>query len=463
MKPFMDESFLLTSKTAEKLYRDSAHLPIIDYHCHISPKEIAEDKSFENLTQIWLYADHYKWRALRSDAVEEEYITGGKSDFEKFEKWAKTMPKLIGNPLYHWTHLELKRYFSINTPLSENSCRDIWDKSCKILKKLSARKIIEMSRVEIICTTDDPVDSLEYHQAIAQDKSFKTKVLPAFRPDKAINLTGTDFTEYINKLSHVSNIKIDSFNNLKSALKNKIEFFNQNGCKASDHGLEAIPFSDYNEEDVDIIFKKALNKKAITNAESDKYKTALLVFLAKEYSLKNWVMELHYGVIRNANKNMFEALGPDTGFDTIGSFDCSQNLAGLLNKMNENNGLPKTLIFPINPNDNAVIGTVIGCFLTNEAKSKLQQGSAWWFNDTKIGMEQQLKSYASLSVLGNFAGFLTDSRSFLSYTRHEYFRRILCNYVGDLVENGEYPNDEKALKDIIDGIFYYNTKNYFGF
>lgn len=464
MKTFMDKDFLLNNETARKLYHDiAAQTPVIDYHCHINPRDIAEDTVYENITQIWLYGDHYKWRAMRSNGVEEKYITGDASDYEKFEQYAKTMPKLIGNPLYHWSHLELQRYFDIDLILNEENCKEIWEKTKNKLKTLSVRKIIEKSDVKIICTTDDPIDSLEYHQKIKDDTSFKTKVFPAFRPDKAVNIESPLFAGYIEKLSNICKAEINSFDKLKSALDQRIEFFDGIGCKASDHGLDYIPYALLDDEQINTIFLKGLKGEPLTTGEIEGYKTALLLHLAKQYHQNNWVMELHYGVIRNTNSKMFQKLGPDTGFDTIGSYSCANNMVNFFNNLEVKSCLPKTLIFSINPTDNAIIGTVLGCFQSSEAACKLQQGSAWWFNDTKTGMEEQLKSFANLSALGNFIGFLTDSRSFLSYTRHEYFRRILCNLIGEWVENGEYPADDNALSQMISGISYYNTVKYFDF
>jgi len=464
MRKFMDEDFLLMTETACELYRNTAaKMPIIDYHCHINPREIAENKTYENITQVWLYGDHYKWRAMRSSGVDEKYITGESTDYEKFEKYAEIMPMLIGNPLYHWSHLELKRYFNIDLPLSLENAPAIWEESNRKIKELSVKNIIKMSGVEVICTTDDPIDNLEWHKKIGQDKSFGTKVLPACRPDRALNLEKADFSGYIKALGDTAGVEIKSVSTLKEALSKRFDFFNTLGCKAADHGLDFIPFVSASEHETDIIFQKALDGQTLSLNEIEIYKTNILLFCASQYSRLGWVMELHYGVIRNANTSMFNKLGADTGFDSIGNPGNPAKLLSLLDSLDQNKTLPKTLIFPITPSDNAAIGTAIGCFQDSSVRGKLQQGSAWWFNDTKNGMEEQLTTYASLSALGNFVGFLTDSRSFLSYTRHEYFRRILCNLIGKTVENGEYPNDRNYIEKLISDISYTNAKKYFGF
>ena len=464
MKKFMDKDFLLETDTAKRLFHNYADkMPVIDYHCHIDPKEIYEDKKYENITQVWLYGDHYKWRAIRSNGVPEKFITGESTDYEKFEAWAGTMPKLIGNPLYHWTHLELQRYFNFNGALSAKTAKEVWEITSEKLKTLSVREIIKNSGVEAICTTDDPTSDLKYHRLLADDDSFNVKVLPAFRPDKAMNIDKLEFADYIDKLSESSGVKITSFEALKEALVQRIDFFDKTGCLACDHGLDYAMYNMISDEQADKILKERLSGSKISEAETDGYKTALLVFLAGEYSKRGWVMELHYSCLRNNNTRMYESIGPDTGFDAISTRDSSQGLTDLLDALNMHGNLPKTLIFSLNPNDNAMIGSVIGCFQSDEARCKVQQGSAWWFNDTKEGMIEQMKMFASLSVLGNFAGMLTDSRSFLSYTRHEYFRRILCNIIGSWVENGEYPSDEDDLRLLVEDISYNNTKRFFGF
>jgi glucuronate isomerase len=460
----MDEDFLLESETAKKLYHSYAkQMPIVDYHCHISPQEIAEDKQYDNITQAWLYGDHYKWRAIRSNGVEEKYITGDSSDYEKFEKWAETMPRLVGNPLYHWTHLELKTYFGYEGVLSKETAKEVWDVCNKKLATMSAKSIIKDSKVTVICTTDDPIDSLEYHEIIAQDETFKTKVLPAFRPDQAISIEKQTFNEYIAKLSVASGVTIAGIKTLKAALENRMDYFDAHGCKASDHGIEYVVCDEVEDTIIDTIFSKKRANQPLSLTEINQFKTTILLFLGEEYAKHNWVMQLHYGVFRNNNTKKFNALGADTGFDCIATTDGAKGLIQFLDALEQKNCLPKTIIYSLNPNDNAMIGSVIGCFQGPGIRGKIQHGSAWWFNDTKHGMIEQLTTLASLSVLGNFIGMLTDSRSFLSYTRHNYFRRILCNLIGGWVENGEYPNDEATLKTLVEDISYNNTQQYFDF
>ena len=465
MKKFMDDDFLLTTDTARALYHNYAEkLPIIDYHCHLNPQEIYEDVRYDNITQVWLGADHYKWRQMRSNGVEEKYITGDASDREKFQKWAETLEKAIGNPLYHWSHLELKKYFGYEGHLCGDTAQEVWDLSVEKLKQenMSARGLILQSNVDTICTTDDPVDSLEWHKKIKED-CFQVKVLPAWRPDKAMNIEKSDFCEYIAKLSQVSGVDIKDFDSLMEALKNRMDFFEKMGCTVSDHGLEYVMYEPYELEEVNRIFENRLANGVLSKIEERKYKTAFMVSLGREYAKKNWVMQLHYGVQRDLNKKIFNALGPDAGIDAINTYSSSIEMGQYLNALAIDDSLPKTIIYSLNPADNAAIGTVIGCFQDSSAVGKIQHGAAWWFNDHKTGMMEQMTSLANLGLLGNFVGMLTDSRSFLSYTRHEYFRRIMCELIGGWVENGEYPNDEKALKQIVEGISYYNCKNYFCF
>ena len=465
MKKFMDEDFLLTTETAKNLYHDYAEkLPIIDYHCHLSPQEIYEDVRYENITQVWLGADHYKWRQMRSNGVEEKYITGDASDREKFQKWAETLEKAIGNPLYHWSHLELKKYFGYEGHLCGDTAQEVWDLTSEKLKQenMSARGLILQSNVDTICTTDDPIDSLEWHRKIKED-GFEVKVLPAWRPDKAMNIEKADFAQYITKLAQVSGVEIKDFDSLIEALKNRMDFFAENGCTVSDHGLEYVMYESYEPAEVNEIVKTRLSDGVLTKTEARKYKTAFMTALGREYAKKNWVMQLHYGVQRDLNKKVFNALGPDAGIDAINTYSSSIEMGQYLNALAIDDSLPKTIIYSLNPADNAAIGTVIGCFQDSSAVGKIQHGAAWWFNDHKTGMMEQMTSLANLGLLGNFVGMLTDSRSFLSYTRHEYFRRIMCELIGGWVENGEYPDDEKALKQIVEGISYYNCKNYFCF
>ena len=465
MKKCMDEDFLLTTETAKNLYHNYAEkLPIIDYHCHLSPQEIYEDVRYENITQVWLGADHYKWRQMRSNGVEEKYITGDASDREKFQKWAETLEKAIGNPLYHWSHLELKKYFGYEGHLCGDTAQEVWDLTSEKLKQdnMSARGLILQSNVDTICTTDDPIDSLEWHRKIKED-GFEVKVLPAWRPDKAMNIEKADFAQYIAKLAQVSGVEIKDFDSLIEALKNRMDFFAENGCTVSDHGLEYVMYESYEPAEVNEIVKTRLSDGVLTKTEERKYKTAFMTALGREYAKKNWVMQLHYGVQRDLNKKVFNALGPDAGIDAINTYSSSIEMGQYLNALAIDDSLPKTIIYSLNPADNAAIGTVIGCFQDSSAVGKIQHGAAWWFNDHKTGMMEQMTSLANLGLLGNFVGMLTDSRSFLSYTRHEYFRRIMCELIGGWVENGEYPDDEKALKQIVEGISYYNCKNYFCF
>ncbi len=466
MKPFMDKDFLLTNVTAKLLYHNYAEkMPIVDYHCHINPQEIAQDRKFENITQVWLGGDHYKWRAIRSNGIDEKYITGDASGHDKFIKWAQTLTKAIGNPLYHWTHLELRKYFDYDGVLSEKTAEEVWNLCNEKLKddSMTVRGIIEQSNVKLICTTDDPVDSLIYHEQIKADPTCKVKVLPAFRPDRAVAIEKPDFADYIKTLGEVSGVEINSIDSLYKALSNRLDFFGEHGCKASDHGVDYVPFVLADENKLDAILKKALNGENVSQTERDAYRTAVLLFLGRQYAKRGWVMQIHYGVLRNNNTKMFEKIGADTGFDTMGTYNCAENIALFLNELDKSDELPKMVLYSINPSDNAVLGSMIGCFQNSDAVGKLQHGSAWWFNDTKSGMEEQIKNLANLSLLGNFIGMLTDSRSFTSYPRHDYFRRILCNVIGQWVENGEYPGDMDTLGKIVEDICYNNTVKYFGF
>ena len=466
MKQFMDENFLLQSETAQKLYHSyAADAPILDYHCHINPQEIYEDRQFENITQVWLGGDHYKWRFMRSCGVDEKYITGDASDKEKFLKWAEVLGKAIGNPLFHWSHLELKKYFGYNGVLNKKTAEEVWELCNKRLaeKDMSVRNIIRQSNVTLICTTDDPVDSLEWHKKIAEDDSFDVQVLPAWRPDKAMNIEKVTYLDYISQLSEVSGIEVKDFASLKEALKNRMDFFTSMKCCVSDHALEYVMYVPASEAEVDAIMAKGLKGEAISKEEELKYKTEFMLFVAKEYTKRNWIMQLHYGCKRDNNAYMFEQLGPDTGYDCINNYAPSSEMADFLNSLNKNGNLPKTIIYSLNPNDNQAIGTILGCFQDSTAVAKIQQGSAWWFNDHKTGMQDQMISLANLGNLSGFVGMLTDSRSFLSYTRHDYFRRILCNLIGEWVENGEFPADYDTLEEIVKGICYNNSVNYFGF
>ncbi len=466
MKPFMDKDFLLSTDTAKTLFHNYAEkTPILDYHCHINPKEIAEDRQFENITQVWLGGDHYKWRFMRSCGVDEYYITGEAPDKEKFFKWAECLGKAIGNPLFHWSHLELQRYFGYNGVLNKNTAEEVWTLCNKKLadKSMSVRNLIKQSNVTLICTTDDPVDSLEWHKKIAEDASFDVQVLPAWRPDKAMNIEKPDYTDYLGKLSSVSGVKITSLASLKEALKNRMEFFASMGCSVSDHALEYVMYAPAADAELEAIFEKRLAGNEISKEEELKFKTAFMLFVGREYKRLNWAMQLHYGCKRDNNTLMFEKLGPDTGYDCINNYAPSSQMADFLNALIKTDELPRTIIYSLNPNDNQAIGTILGCFQDSTAVAKIQQGSAWWFNDHKTGMQEQMTSLANLGNLSGFVGMLTDSRSFLSYTRHEYFRRILCDLIGTWVENGEFPNDLETLKEIITDISYNNAVRYFGF
>ncbi|MCQ2540486.1 MAG: glucuronate isomerase [Acetatifactor sp.] len=466
MKAFMDADFLLSNDTAKKLYHEyAAKVPVLDYHCHINPREIAEDRRFENITQVWLGGDHYKWRFMRSCGVEEYYITGAASDHDKFIKWAECLGKAIGNPLYHWSHLELQRYFGFYGALSAKNAEEVWELCNKKLAEpsMTARNIIKNSNVTLICTTDDPIDSLEWHKVIAEDKDFDVQVLPAWRPDKAMYIEKPDYAEYIGKLAKVSGVEITSFEDVKKALCIRMDYFASMGCSVSDHGLEYVYYAPATAEEVEAIFAKKMSGGEVSREEEFKFKTAFMIFVGGEYCRRNWVMQLHYGVKRDNNKVMFAKIGPDTGYDCTNNYAPSSQLADFLNAVNEATGLPKTIIYSLNPVDNQAIGTIIGAFQDSAAVGKIQQGSAWWFNDNKTGMIEQMTSLANLGNLSGFVGMLTDSRSFLSYTRHEYFRRILCNLIGGWVENGEFPEDYDILGEMVRNISYYNAVNYFGF
>ena len=466
MKAFMDSEFLLSTETAQELFHTYAEkTPILDYHCHINPQEIAEDRQFENITQVWLGGDHYKWRQMRSNGVDEFYITGGASDREKFQKWAETLDKAIGNPLFHWSHLELQRYFGYHGVLGADTAEEVWNLCNEKLKQpeMSVRNLIRQSGVTLICTTDDPADDLKWHKVIAADDSFDVKVLPAWRPDKAMNLEKPEYLDYLATLGEAAEMKIASFADLKEALCKRMAFFDSMGCRASDHALEYVMYVPASEEEIEAIFSKRLAGETITREDELKFKTAFMLAVGAEYARLRWAMQLHYGCKRDNNTGMYNKLGPDTGYDCINNYAPSSQTADFLNALNETGKLPKTIIYSLNPNDDEAIGTILGCFQNSDAVGKIQQGSAWWFNDNKTGMMKQMTSLANLGLLGNFIGMLTDSRSFLSWTRHEYFRRILCELLGSWVENGEYPKDMNKLGAIVKGISYNNAVNYFEF
>ncbi len=467
MQAFMDKDFLLSTETARTLYHEvAAKCPIIDYHCHLNPREIWEDVKYENITQVWLGGDHYKWRLMRCAGVPEKYITGkDTTDYEKFCKWAEVIGKAIGNPLYHWSHLELRSYFGYQGALSAKTADEVWNLCKEKLQSegYTARGLIAMSNVETVCTTDDPIDSLEYHQKLAADETMKTVVLPAWRPDKAINQEKPDYLDYLAKLAAVSGVEIKTFADWKKAIAIRMDFFAANKCCLSDHGLAYVPYVPATEEEVETLFAKRLGGTILNVEEDAKFKTACMLFCGKQYKERNWTMQLHYGVRRDNNLNQYAKLGPDTGYDCIGDNAPAGQLAGLLGALDADNALPQTIIYSLNPNDNAAIDTICGCFQNDEAVSKVQHGSGWWFNDHFQGMTDQLTSLANLGYLAGFVGMLTDSRSFLSYPRHEYFRRILCRLLGEWVEDGRFPCDMELLSEIVSGISYYNAKKYFHF
>ena len=450
---FINDNFMLKNEPAKKLYAMVKDLPIIDYHCHLQPKQIAENYQFKNAFDLFLGGDHYKWRQMRSNGIDEEYVTGGADEYEKFKRFASIMPKLIGNPLYHWTHLELKRYFDIDEPLNEETCEMIWNKCNECLAKpeFRAQALITRSNVEVICTTDDPADTLEYH---AQMKGFSTKILPTFRPDKAVEIGKETFVPYIEMIG------VKSYEELVKWIKERIAYFNSFGCRLSDHALEYVPFG---VGDAKAAFDKRMAGCELTKEEIDAFKTAMLKACAEEYTKLGWTMQLHIGALRNNNRKMYDKLGPDTGYDSINDLCIAEALGAFMNHLEEAGVLPRTILYTLNPKDNYVLGTMLGCFQDATVPGKIQFGSGWWFNDQRDGMETQMMALANLGTLSNFVGMLTDSRSFVSYPRHEYFRRIMCNIIGKWVDEGEYPEDYKALEKIVTGIAYYNAKNYFNF
>ncbi|MBQ4381851.1 MAG: glucuronate isomerase [Oscillospiraceae bacterium] len=476
MKEFMDRDFLLETDTAKHLFHDYAEkMPLIDYHCHISPREIYEDRRFNNLVEVWLggknpdgtyFGDHYKWRVMRSNGVSEDYITGDKPDYERFLKFVESLEMAIGNPMYHWCNLELRQFFGFMKPLTLETAKECWDFCNDKLQHdpdMTVRGIMRKARVAMVGTTDDPVDSLEWHKLIAADPTISVKVCPSFRPDKAVNIHKEGFREYMAKLAaSVGRTELPDFQSVCAALTERLEYFARLGCRAADHGLDYVPFQDCCPKCADRAYKKAMAGEELTVEEAEKYQTQLLLHLGREYHRLGIAMQLHYSCLRNVNERMYRRLGPDTGFDTIAQNTCGWAIARLLSKLDENGQCPKTILYSLNPADNEQIGTIIGAFQSDEVPGKIQHGSAWWFNDTKSGMEAQMKSLANLGLLGNFVGMLTDSRSFLSYARHDYFRRIMCGLIGSWVENGEYPNCDASLRKIVEGISYNNAKRYFG-
>ncbi len=477
MKAFMDRDFLLETETAKHLFHDYAEeMPLCDYHCHISPREIYEDRRFHDLVEVWLggrqpdgscFGDHYKWRVMRSNGVSEDYITGDKPAYERFLKFVEALEMAIGNPMYHWCNLELRQFFGYDKPLTLENAQECWDFCNEKLQtdpSLTVRGIIEKARVAFIGTTDDPVDSLEWHAKIAADPSIRVQVCPSFRPDRAVNIHKPGFTAYIGQLAaSVGKEKLETAQDVAAALVERLEFFCKMGCRAADHGLDYVPFRPAGAQEVNAVYQKAMRGEPVSVEEAEKYQTALLLCLGRAYARLGIVMQVHYSCLRNANARMFKQLGADTGFDMIAQNSCGASLVSLLSALDETGSLPRTILYSLNPADNAQLGSMLGSFQSDEVPGKIQHGSAWWFNDTRLGMEEQMKSLASLGLLGNFVGMLTDSRSFLSYARHDYFRRIFCNLVGNWVENGEYPACDASLRKIVRGVCFDNAKRYFGF
>lgn len=466
MKAFMDENFLLQNKTAEVLYHEYAKdMPIIDYHCHLPPQEIGNDHRFANMTKIWLDGDHYKWRAMRALGVNEKYCTGNASDYEKFEKWAYTVPHTLRNPLYHWTHMELRRPFGVTKLLNPGTAREIYDETTAMLNtpEFSARGIMRKMNVELVCTTDDPIDNLEHHIK-ARNDGFEVKVLPTWRPDKAMMVENVEtFNEYLTKLEEVSNASIASFDDFLGALQARHNYFHSQGCRLSDHGIETIIAEDYTDKEIKEIFVKVRLKNKLTHEEVLKFKSAMLYHFAIMDHEKGWVQQFHLGALRNNSSRMFKTLGPDKGFDSIGDFEVAKPLSRFLDRLDSTNQLAKTILYNLNPRDNELLATMAGNFNDGSVAGKMQFGSGWWFLDQKDGMQKQMNALSSLGLLSQFVGMLTDSRSFLSYPRHDYFRRILCNLLGTDIENGEIPNDMGLVGGMVKDICYNNAKKYFGF
>ncbi|MGL5617056.1 MAG: glucuronate isomerase [Sarcina sp.] len=462
MKDFMGNDFLLNNEVAKELYEIAEKMPIVDFHCHLNPKEIVENKRYKNITEMWLAHDHYKWRAMRSNGIDEKYITGESEDFEKFLMWAKTVENAIGNPLYHWTHLELKRFFGIEEILSEETAEEIWNKCNEKISsgEMDVRNLIEKAKVQYIATTDDPIDNLEYHIQLKKE-NLNFVVAPTFRADNLIKIKKDGFVEYIENLEKLVDFKVNSIENLNKAIEERVRFFKENGCSISDHGIERVLFEEGSEGEVNEIFIKALEGKEISEKEEAKYFSYVMNKLGELYCKYDFAMQLHIGPLRNNNKRMFNKLGPDSGFDSINDHLVAEPLSYLLNSLDEKALLPKTILYCLNPKDNEVIATMLGNFQSGVGISKIQFGSGWWFNDQKDGMERQMMALSQLGLISKFIGMLTDSRSFLSYTRHEYFRRILCNFIGEIVYKGEYPKNDKKLQEIIENICYYNSKKYF--
>lgn len=462
MKSFMDEDFLLETDTAKRLYHDFAkEMPIFDYHCHLSAQDIAENKQFQTITEAWLSDDHYKWRAMRAHGVDEAYITGEKDDREKFQKWAETVPHLIGNPLYHWTHLELRRCFGIEEILTPANAELIWGKCNELLQKpsFSARELIQTFNVKALCTTDNPVDSLEYHKQLKEDQSFEVSVLPTFRPDEALQFELAGFVDWLHRLEAVTDREITTYDDFIAALETRVAYFHDAGCRLSDHGLDQPFFQQATEQEVGQLFQKRIEGRQLTAEEALKLRTATLLALGKMYAEKGWAMQFHIGALRRTNTKMQRMAGAHAGFDSIADFTYAEDLARLLDTLDQTDELPKTILYNLNPRDHYMVASMAGNFQGGRP-GKVQFGTAWWFNDQRDGMEEQMKILANVGVFSNFVGMLTDSRSFLSYTRHEYFRRILCNLIGNWVENGEYPEDYGFLGELVENICFHNIHSY---
>jgi len=468
MKNFINDSFLLQTKQAEEIYFSyAAKMPIIDYHCHLNPQAIADDISFENLTRLWLAGDHYKWRAMRANGIDEKFITGDADDKEKFNKWAETVPKVLRNPLYHWTHLELKKYFDVNELLSLKTADVIWEKANNLLankKTHSCRNLMKQSNVEIVCTTDDPCDSLSAHKEIAECSEFDIKVLPTWRPDKGMGVENLSaFNEWVDKLEQVSGTDISDFSSYMEVLEGRHSFFDENGCKLSDYGIETIYAEEFSFSEIKNIFKKARERQLLEKEEILKFKSAMLLEFARMDNKTGWVMQLHTGALRNNNSLMFKKMGPDTGYDSINDERIADPLSRFFDKLNSTNELPKTIVYNLNPCHNEVIAAMLGNFQGGSVPGKMQFGSGWWFLDQKDGMEKQIEALSQFGLLSRFVGMLTDSRSFISYTRHDYFRRILCNIIGNDIKNGLIPNDLDLVGEMVSDICYHNAKEYFNF
>ena len=467
MKDFLDDNFILQNETAQKLFHEHAkNLPIIDYHCHLNPKDIAENRQFKNLTQIWLEGDHYKWRAIRANGIDEEYITGKASDFDKFVKWAETVPYTMRNPLYHWTHMELLRPFGINKVLNPTTAKEIYEEATGLLQtpEFSVHGILKQMNVDVICTTDDPVDTLEHHKKI-KESGLKTKVLPTWRPDKAMGVENPEaFHTYISQLEKASNMSISAFDELIDALKKRQDFFASMGCRLSDHGMETFYAEDYKESEIKLIFLKIRGGRKLDKEEILKFKSAMLYHFAVMDAEKGWTQQFHIGAIRNNNTKMLRKIGPDTGYDAIGDYEIARPMSKFFDRLQLEDKLAKTIIYNLNPRDNELMVTLAYAYNDGSVPGKMQFGSGWWFLDQKDGMEKQMNALSTLGLLSRFVGMLTDSRSFLSYTRHEYFRRILCNLIGKDIENGEIPSSEmEFINKMVENISYYNAKNFFNF